>query len=251
MGCPIGFAVTTGPRLAGRVSGGCRPWRSGGFDWASCPSASIPGTPNRTGRTNNFTGSSKPTPRRPPLPRPRRSNDASRAFAASTTTSVPMKPWTRPCRRRTISPRRGRCRAACHPSTIPAMPKSAASIKMATSLGADRCWCLSPSLMKRSLLKKSTMASGPSPLPRWSSVASTNVNTEFTRLPRSLWGAPPAPLAPRPTGRTKNNDDEKAQSTVTHVAGLICYPCPRPPRPGTKDQGPRTNDLWIRPRTLP
>src|SRR4029079_19314807 len=76
---------------------------------------------------------------------------------------------------------------------------------------------------------------------RSSSVASTSVNTRFTRSPRSLWGAPPAPLAPRPTGRTKNDHDEKAQSTVTHVVGLICYPCPRPPRPGTKNQGPRTN----------
>src|SRR5437660_3626643 len=32
----------------------------------------------------------------------------------------------------------------------------------------------------------------------------------------------------------------RTRSTVTHVAGLICYPCPRPPRPGTKDQAPRT-----------
>ena len=60
--------VTMGPRLGGRASGACRPWRSGGSASGLCPSASIPGTPNRTGRTNNFTASSKPTPRGPPPP---------------------------------------------------------------------------------------------------------------------------------------------------------------------------------------
>ena len=35
--------------------------------------------------------------------------------------------------------------------------------------------------------------------------------------------------------------------TVTHVAGLICYPCPRPSRQGTKDKGPRTRDQGLFP----
>jgi len=39
---------------------------------------------------------------------------------------------------------------------------------------------------------------------------------------------PPASPAPRLPSRTENNNDEKLRSTVTHVAGLICYRCPRP-----------------------
>src|SRR5678809_1160688 len=73
MACPIGFAATMGPRLADRASGACRPWPCGGSVWASCLSASIRGTPSRTGRTNNFTGSLKPTRHgRPRPPQPRR-----------------------------------------------------------------------------------------------------------------------------------------------------------------------------------
>ena len=117
-----------GPCLGGRASGACRPWRSGGSA-SIVPERIDPGTPNRTGRTNNFTASSKPTPRGPAAYSRTPNNDASPVSAPSTTTSGRMKPWTRPCQRRTISLRRVRCRAACRRWSIRAMRKFAGRSK--------------------------------------------------------------------------------------------------------------------------
>src|SRR5688572_6461557 len=159
-----------------------------------------------------------------------------------------MKRWARPCRRRAIRPRRARCHASCHRSSIRGTRRFAASIKMATSRGAARCLSPPRSPITPSHSKRSMTASGPSPLPRSSSGASTNAVTRFTLLPRFRGGAPPAPLAPRPTGRTKNDDDDNRRLTVTYVVGLLCYPCPRPPRPSTKQRAPRTKELLLQER---
>src|SRR5688572_18024408 len=151
-----------------------------------------------------------------------------------------MKRWARPCRRRAIRPRRARCHASCHRSSIRGTRRFAASIKMATSRGAARCLSPPRSPITPSHSKRSMTASGPSPLPRSSSGASTNAVTRFTLLPRFRGGAPPAPLAPRPTGRTKNDDDDNRRLTVTYVVGLLCYPCPRPPNRRSKVKGQRS-----------
>src|SRR6185295_19327992 len=75
--------------------------------------------------------------------------------------------------------------------------------------------------------KKSAMGCGPSTLPPSPLRASTSVIVNSTRLPCPRRGAPPASLAPRLALENTQEDDHKHRSTVTHVAGLICYRCPR------------------------
>lgn len=91
---------------------------------------------------------------------------------------------------------------------------------------ARRCFSRSRSSAKTSPSKRSTTTSGRSVWPRSRSGATTAGGAEFILWPRSRRGAPPAPLAPRLTLKTKTND-QNPRSTVTHVSGLICYPCVR------------------------
>src|SRR6185503_4612705 len=143
--------------------------------------------------------------------------------------------------------RRARCPPACLISATPGTWRSAPSAATAASRGAaTRCLsrCRWPANMSHS--KKSTTACGRcgSARSRWP--VTTTVIARSTRLPRSRLGARPALPASRLTGRTVTDNDQNPRSTVTDVAGLICYPCPRPSRPRTSDLGPRMGRVYNR-----
>ena len=156
------------------------------------------------------------------------SNAASARFVPNTTTSARMKRWGTIPPRCTITPRASRCRRACHHSSIPVMRKSASSPRMAVSHGRVRHYfSRRPWPANTSRSKKSTRDCGPFALPTSCWGDTTHGVAGSTRWLRwSTWGAPPAPLAPRL--HKEKRRDQKVRSTVTHVAGLICYPCPRP-----------------------
>src|SRR5919108_4636784 len=173
-----------------------------------------------------------------------RNSSASAASSGSTTRSARMKRWgiTRP--RATTRPRAGRCRRGCHPWSISGTPKCAWSAAMAASRGRARR-CLSPPrwLVNPSRSKKSRMACGPCILPRSPWPGTTSAVVPFIRLPRSLRGAPPAALAPRLTLRTEITMCESFDQLLSHVAGLICYLCPRPRRLVSMDRSRERQQL--------
>ena len=181
-----------------RGSRDCRCGRSGS---GIVPERIALGHPEQNGSHEQFHAVLKKETARPPAANAaERSSGASGGSAPNTITTGRMRPLhDRPT---------GQPLPAVHARPFPsarAAPRVSGAIRNPPRLadrsscrGAGRLLFVSGALAGRvSPSKRSTTASGPSALPPWCSVDSTNVTAVFIRLPRSLPGAPPAPLAPR------------------------------------------------------
>ena len=248
--CPSAFAAITGGPFASTGLGAA----VAAVGLVDAPrhrarSALPPAIPSKTGRTNSFIRCSKPRPRG----RRRRTRAAQqRRFARFCVEYNDERPArglaAMPCRRAAISRRRAPCRPR-----LPALDYPGHwEIRRVSTIG-QVSWRGRPAVSVRSArrrrrrLRRSRRRPLDDPLcHRRARHGTTNVSRSLHPLPRCpRRGAPPAPLAPRLTGRTKSLTST-SQSTVTHVAGLICYPCLRLRRlkilVWTQDPRPKTQD---------